>query len=155
MYLFGDVVRLYLFGFLQVGDGTSDFEDLVMGAGAEAQFIDRLFEQVLSGLVEPAELSDLFAVHAGVGQQIQAGEAFGLSPPGAKHLFAHGGGTGTVAVAGQLCEGHGRYVHMDIDPVHQGTGDSAEVLFDLVWCTFAGSLKIRPIPAGTPVRYTT
>jgi hypothetical protein len=41
---FGDVGGLDFFGAGEIGDGAADFEDPALGAGAQAQFVDRGFE---------------------------------------------------------------------------------------------------------------
>ena len=43
-----------------------DFEDFVVRSGAESQFIDSLFDEVLAGFIQYAEFSNLSTVHSAV-----------------------------------------------------------------------------------------
>ena len=86
---FGEVFGLDGIGVGEVGDGACDAEDLVVGAGGEAQFVDGLFEDVEAGVVEGAELADLSGGHSGVDADVGLGEALGLSLSSFGNLDSH------------------------------------------------------------------
>src|SRR3990167_1795567 len=65
----GDMGGLDLLGSFEVGDGAADFEDAAVGAGAQAQFIDRHFEQLFSPFFDRAEALDIFCSHLGVSME--------------------------------------------------------------------------------------
>ena len=50
----------------EVGDGAGDFEDAVVGAGAEVEVLHGVAEHFEGGIVDGAEFFDLAVRHAGV-----------------------------------------------------------------------------------------
>ncbi len=50
----------------EVGDGADDFEDPVLGAGAELEVFHGVAEHLLSGGIQRTELFHLAAAHAGI-----------------------------------------------------------------------------------------
>ncbi len=126
---FADVCGRDFFGGFEVGDGAGDFADFVEGAGGEAEFFHGLFHEELGGLVEDAEAVDLGFGHGGVGGGGVA-EAFALEGEGGGDLFAHGGGVGAFAGAGEVAVGDGGDFEVDIDAVEEGAGDFGDVAVD-------------------------
>ena len=78
----GDMGGLDLLGSFEVGDGAADFEDAAVGAGAQAQFIDRHFEQLFSPFFDRAEALDIFCSHLGVSMETFFLEAMELNGAG-------------------------------------------------------------------------
>ena len=72
---FGDVFSLDRFGAGEVGHGAGDFEDAVVGAGAEVQLFHRGAKEVAGGVVEGAVFLEVARLHPGV--------AVGLAAPAA------------------------------------------------------------------------
>jgi len=54
----------------EVGDGARDFQDAVVGAGAELEIRHGVAEELLPGAVELAVLLDLAVGHLGVGARL-------------------------------------------------------------------------------------
>lgn len=76
---FADVVGLDGFGTVEIGDGAGDFQDAVIGAGAEIQLGHRHFDEILSGLVELAVDFEMTGGHAGVAGHFAFSETFALN----------------------------------------------------------------------------
>src|SRR5690606_23117699 len=97
---FGDVGFGDGGGGFEVGDGAGDAADLVVGAGAEAEFVHGLLHEQQAGVGEVGVLLELAGVHAGVGGGVA--EAAVLDFAGLLDLAAHGGAVGAGAAAGQF-----------------------------------------------------
>lgn len=65
----GQVLRPDLLGTRHVRNRPADFENLVVGAGGEVQFVHGGLQQIRGGWREDAELLDLAVAHLGVGEQ--------------------------------------------------------------------------------------
>ena len=65
----GDVVFGDGFGGVEVGDRAGDAEDFVVGAGAEAELVDGLFEDSAGAFASGAMLAHGFRVEVGVANE--------------------------------------------------------------------------------------
>ena len=63
----------------EVGDGAGDFQNAVVGAGAERELFHRLLEHFAERGVERDVGANLRMAHAGVGRELRAGEAHELA----------------------------------------------------------------------------
>jgi hypothetical protein len=54
------------FGAIEVGEGAGDAEDFVVGAGAEPELVDGLFEEGVGAVGDNAVFADGFRVEMGV-----------------------------------------------------------------------------------------
>ncbi len=135
---------------VQVGDGAGDFEDAVVGAGAQAQPADGHFQRALAGLVEGAELAEKPGRDVGV---VEA--ALVLEGVGTLDTPAHFGGGNAFARAAQLLVGDGRHFDVEVDAVEQGAAELAEIALDdgPGAAAFAGGVAIEA--ARAPVQVTT
>jgi len=132
-----------VFSGFEVGDGAGDFEDAVVGAGAEALLLHGFFEDALGVAGELAVEADLLGAHLGVGVDGLGGGtggAFGaLAGDGEAGVLALAGGEDALAdFGGALGGGHaaqllildGGDFDVDVDAVEQGAGDFADVALD-------------------------
>lgn len=75
---FADVVRENGGRVVQVGDGAGDFQNPVVGAGAEVQFGHCHSDEVLAGFVELAVRLEVAGGHPGVACHFAFAKAFAL-----------------------------------------------------------------------------
>jgi hypothetical protein len=115
----------------EVGDGAADFEDAVVGAGAEVEFVHGLFQHGGTFGAEGAELLEGAVGHAGVGFVFGSGEARGLSLPGGEDACPDGGGGLGRGIVVEIAELHGGCFDMDVDAIEERSGDFGAVAFDL------------------------
>jgi len=59
----------------EIGDGAGDFQDAVVGTGAEGKLLHCLLEHLAERGVERDVSADLRVAHAGVGGELGPGEA--------------------------------------------------------------------------------
>ncbi len=74
-YCLGDVLRAYLVGCVEVGDGATDFKDPVVGARREPLARHGLLQQPLARGVEEAVSADEARSHLRVREDAAAAEA--------------------------------------------------------------------------------
>jgi len=72
----------------EVGDGSGDLEDAVVGAGGEGEAIDRLRQESARRRRELAVLPEVARRHLGVGGDAGASEAIPLDGAGRFDAFA-------------------------------------------------------------------
>ena len=136
----------------QVGDGASDLENAVVGAGGETQAADGLPEQPFDRLSDGTVAPQVARGHVGVGVQATAvAEALPLTDPGPLHSQSHGGAGFLGVRAHQVVVGHRRHLEVDVDPVQQGTGDAGAVALDVHVGTPAGVDAVAEVAAGAGV----
>jgi hypothetical protein len=63
---FGQLLLTDVFGSVQVGNRAGDFEDVVVGAGGEAETVGDKFKEAVAGSIEFAVLADMARCHLGV-----------------------------------------------------------------------------------------
>jgi hypothetical protein len=120
------------FGGFEVGDGAGDFQDAVVGAGAEALLGHGAFEQAFAIGGERAGDADVAGGHLGVAVQLffRRGEAFELFLAGANDAVANLGGGFRLVGGAHFFVVHGGNVDVDIDAVHERAGDFRDVALD-------------------------
>jgi hypothetical protein len=110
-------------GALEVGDRAGDFEDAIVGAGAEVVFGHRVLEEGQRGVVERAVGLQLARAHPRVaGDAGSVLESLLLDVTRGDHPLANGGRRFAVALAGDVLEFHGPHFDVKVDPVEQRTG---------------------------------
>ena len=92
----------------QVGDGSGDLEDAVVGPGAESQLGHGHLEKLFSLGADGALTLDVLRAHLGVGIDLSAFEPPELDLPGARH---------------DVFEFDLRHFDLDVDPVEKRSGD--------------------------------
>jgi len=110
-----------------------------------------LFEHLLTGGVEGAELSHLARAHATVEGVGAGAEAFFLYVAGGDDLFAHGFAGGAGLLRAQVAERYGLHGHVYINAVDQRAADAIEVALDLRLAAFAGRARVGEVTAGAGV----
>ncbi len=138
-------------GIFEVGDGSCDFADFVVCAGAEGELGHSLFEHLLAGFVELAECFDVFVGHGGVGHEASVAEAGGLAGAGGLDHVAKRRRVVPVGFASELAEGDGGDLDVDVDTVQKWAGDFAHIPLDLDGGAFAAADVRAVIAAGAGV----
>ena len=129
---FGDVFGGEVFGAGEVGDGAGDFEDAIVGAGAEVEIGHRELQKFERRVVENAVGFEFPAAHAGVAGDLRfLLETFLLTLARGDDAFADLRGGFAGFAAGDLAEFDGRDFDVQIDAVEQRAGDAAEIILDL------------------------
>src|SRR5438876_4863844 len=85
---FGDVRGADGLGALEVGDGARDFQNAVVGAGAQTQAGHGVFEQAFALGRNIAIFADLSRAHLGVAVDLFTLVALELAAPGRHHALA-------------------------------------------------------------------
>ena len=149
----GDVVLGDVFQILQVGEGAGDAENLVVGAGAEAERVQRGFEEGFAGFVQHAVFAQGLGVEVGVVAITLAVGTGMLAFAGSQDLIAYFlGGGATAFRVGQLVKAQGGDVHMDVDAVEQRPGESAHVALHIAGAATALAAGIGAAAAGALLR---
>src|SRR5205823_1088456 len=120
---FGDVRGADGLGALEVGDGTRDFQNAVVGAGAQTQAGHGVFEQAFALGGNIAIFADLSGAHLGVAVNLFTLVALELAAPGRHHPRANLVGGVAARVVPQLAVLDGGHVDMDVNAVEQRSRD--------------------------------
>ena len=116
----------------EVGDGAGDAEDAGVGAGGEAEFVHGGTEDGLRGGLEGAEALELAGGEVGVAADAgEVGVAFGLEGAAGEDACADVGGAFAGGLLGEVFEGDGGDLDVEIDAVEEGAGDAGAVAVDL------------------------
>jgi len=135
----------------QVGNRTRNLEDAVKGAGAQAHLGHRAFHQPLARVVQLAQLAHLARPHVGVAVETTLLEAFYLARSRGLHPLANGGRRFAAPGGRQLLKVNARYVHVDVNPVHQRPADFLLVAGDHGVGAGAGVGGVAEVAAGTGI----
>src|SRR5690606_38549242 len=109
----------------EVGDGAGDAADLVVGAGAEAQFVDGGAEEFGAGVVEGRVAVELFAGQVAV-KSIRP-LALRLTPAGGEDAFANRRARLAIGPGAEALEGKRGHFDVDVDAVDERARQSREV----------------------------
>jgi hypothetical protein len=127
----GDMSGLDFFGAGEVGDGAADFEDAAVGAGAQAQFVDRGFQQSLRVVIHGTIALNVSRAHLGVGVNVSFLKALQLNHPRIIDPLANDLRRLTSVAAGEILIADGRHFHLDVDAVEEWAGDTGAIALDL------------------------
>ena len=140
---FADVVRGDAVAGCQIGDGAGDFENAVVGTGAEVEILHGMAEHFEGGVVEGAEFFDLAVRHPGIGGGFSlTGEPVFLDTTRLKNAIEDFCGRLGRAATRELLECHGRRFDMDVDAVEERAGDAVAITLDLNAGATALALRI-------------
>jgi hypothetical protein len=128
---FGDVAGADVFLGGQVGDGAGNFEDPVVGAGAEPELGHGCFEELLGVGADRAEFLYLPRPHLGVGVDLSTLEAEKLPLPSASHPFPDALGALPLGTGDDVLESDLGNIDLDVDPVKERPGDFGVILLPL------------------------
>src|SRR5213592_353931 len=138
---FADVLGRDLRFSVEISDGARDFQDPIVGAGAEIQFAHRHANQFLRVLAELAVLLELTRGHARVAIYFRvAVKTFPLAFTRADHALANSSGSFFRALARDVAVFDGRHFDMQIDTVEQRPGDALTISLHLHRATTAFAL---------------
>ena len=88
MNRFADVLGLDVIALAKVGDCAGDFQDPVVGAGAQVELFRGVAQHLLCGRIELAKFFDLAVAHFGIaGGFPSLGEPCGLDVPSPDHAI--------------------------------------------------------------------
>jgi len=119
----------------QVGDGASEFEDAVVGAGRELELVHGSLHQGTAGIVELAKQAHFGRVHIGIAQNLVFGFNFSslvfcsqesrpLNIARRFYPLAHDRLRFTQALFAELVIFYPRHLDVDVDTVEQWTGNA-------------------------------
>ena len=132
----------------EVGDGACHLEDTVVGACGEPQTVHRLLHQRLAPFVDSAVLVEQFRIDLCVAMDVGAVPvAFGLDVAGADHPLAHSGAAFSLCFGQEFVVAQGLDLHVQVDAVEQGAGDTAEVLLHHAGGTSARNFRVIVVSA--------
>ena len=117
---FAQVVALDLFAVVEVGDCPADSENLVVGAGGEAGFLHRRFQEGFRFGLQLAVLADLPGGHVSVERCRFSGEPLSLDGAGPDDLLPHAAAVGAGLIVREFPERNRRDFDVDVDPVEHG-----------------------------------
>jgi len=152
----------------EVGDGTGDLEDAVVGASAETLLLHGTLEQALGVGGEFAKSPDLLGVHLRVGEDgLRRGAGSGFGPgrvaagrEGEAGMLQRAGGQDAGTDLGRPLGGgasaqlfilHGRDFDVDVDAVEQRARDFRDVALDHGRGTHAVAGFVVEVAAGAGV----
>lgn len=115
----------------EVGDGSRDLENAVVGAGGEVHLLHGVLEITRAGGIERAMFAHEFGGHGGIGgDAFVFAEALALDLAGCGYPLADGGGLFAELGGRQFFEIDERHFDVDVDPIQERAGDFLAVLFD-------------------------
>ncbi len=144
--LFVDVVRG-----VEVGNGTGNLEDAVIGARREPQTVGDQFQHAVSVGIQFAIPLDEAWRHLGITVDFGAVITFQLQFPRPFHPPGNVGGAFCFATVGQVTVFDGRYFDVDIDAIQQWSGDAGAVALNGDRGAAAGMNRIGQVAAGAGV----
>ena len=153
MNCLAEVARLEAGRFIEIGDGSRDFQDAVVGARGKSHACDGVFQHFLALVGDGAEFPDQFRRHLRIREDfLLAGESRALTHTGPQHPLAHRGGIFNGACAAELLVLHGGHFDVDIDAVDQRAGNFRNVALNLRWRAVALARRVAEKSAGTFLR---
>ena len=154
---FTDMVRLNVIAGFKIGDGASDFEDAIIGTGAELELIHGHAEEAFGFDVEFAEGFLLFGTHSRIAANrhtATGGEAVLLGFPDGENTLAEGCGGFAQVTAGELLEFDDRDLDVNINAIEKRARDAVTVLLNLARGTATLATWVAKVAAGTGHRVT-
>src|SRR5271156_6208707 len=139
-------------GALEVSDGARNFQNAVVGAGGEAQALNRGLQDFFAFGGNGAVFADQLRRHLRIGVDVFFGAvAFELNVAGTQHAAAHTGGAFDFHVTAQFLILHGRNFDVDVNAIQQRTGNFRNVALDLHRRAVAFALGVSEKSAGTGI----
>ncbi len=151
LHRFGEVGGGDVVSALEVGDGAGEFDEAIVGAGGETHGRDGLPQKVFAGLVEGAELAEEGAIHLGIGENTLSFKTFPLDIAGALDAGADVETFLGIARGFELVEGDARNLDVEVDSVHDGTGDARFVATRFAGRAGAEALGVAQVPTGAGI----
>jgi len=136
------VGRLYIGEALEVGNGSGNLKNPVVGTGGQSQFIDGRFQQRSGIIIDLAVFLDVTAAHLGVGVNLGSGKPFGLDSASRGRPFADVFRGLCFPLFSKILVGDGRNLHVDIDPIQKRTGYFGSVSVNMAVAAPAGMFRI-------------
>jgi len=112
----------YVVGAVQVGDGSRDLENPVMGTGRESHLANGHFERPLARIIEGTQFAQLLHRDIRIAKSARV-----LNGASLGDAAAHFTGARPDLFAAQFLIGYGRNFDMQIDAIEQRPADLAEI----------------------------
>lgn len=141
-----------VFAGFEIGNGSGDLDDPVVGAGGKAELPNGLVQERLAGLVDPAEFFEVLGLELGIRVDSLAGKPLELDVSCPAHSHADRFRLFRFGVGVELFVFYGGHFDVEIDSVQDGAGDSSAIFSDLVWRAGAGACGIARIAARAFLR---
>ena len=135
----------------EVGDGAGEFDEAVVSTGGEAHGGNGLAQEVFAGLVEGAYFTKEGAIHLGIGENSFPFETFPLNVAGALDASTDIQAFLGVARGFEFVEGDARDFDVEVDSIHNGTGNAGFVATCLAGRAGAEALGVAEVSAGTVI----
>ena len=149
----GDVGRLDFFAAREIGDRAADFEDSAVGAGAQAQFVNRGLEQPLAVVVHRTIALDIPCAHLGIGMDVSFLEAVKLDGARIIDPLANELGRFAGVSAREILVADRRHFYLNVDAVEKRAGDAGAITLDLKRRADALFLRVGEKATRTSLRY--
>src|SRR2546428_8961946 len=117
------MLRCEIVGAFEVRDRASDFQNAVVAAGGEAELGDRVFQDLFALGSQHAELSNVARAHLRVRVNVFVEEASELRVARGDDAVPYSFGRLRHTGAREVFLRNSRHVDLNIDAVHQRTGD--------------------------------
>ena len=114
---FGYVTRLDFFRACEIRDGAADFEHAAVGTGAEAQAVDRVFQELLGIIFEQAVALDVSGAHLRIAMNVSLLEALQLNGARSIDPLPNQIGTFPGILTGEILVAQRRHFDLNIDAV--------------------------------------
>ena len=128
---FRDVTGLDFFRACKVRNRPSNFEHTAVGAGAEAELIDCVFQELFGIVFEQAVTLDVAGAHLRIAMNVSLVEALQLNSPRSIDPLPNQIGTLSGIFTGEILVAQRRHLDLYIDTVEQRPGYSRAVTLNL------------------------
>src|SRR5579875_3264258 len=169
---FGHMSGLHIVGAAEIGDGSRHFEEAIVGTGGEAELLNGGTEQRFYLRAKGAVGAQFTRAHLGVAVDASGrgfggrqpllsggvrvirqglGETLGLDLACTANALANDFGAFSGVGGKQLLFGEAGHLHMEVNAVEQGAGDSFKVLLHAAGLAGALAKDVAEIAAGAGV----
>ena len=148
---FKNMIRAQILCSGEVGNGTGDFENAVVGAGREVELLHGLFKEHGAFFRDDAVLAHDLGAHVGVGAGHGKAEKSGFLKIATVHdALANGGGRFGFLVGCELFIVNEGDFDVEVDAVEEGAGNLGAIGFNLARAAAAltDRVSIKPTRAG-------
>jgi len=144
--LFEDIVTVF-----KIGNRPGNFEYPVVGAGGETEAVGDHLQEAIAGGIQFAVLSYEAGCHLGVAMDFCPFKTFPLEFAGCFDPFGDCFRAFTIGPVGQVAVFYCRDFDVDVNPVHEGAGDTGAVAMYITRRAGTGMGRVTEIAAGARV----
>lgn len=110
-------------GLLKIGDGSRNPQDAGKGPGGKSQFVNSPFKKHVGIMVNNTIFFDLAVAHLGIAVNPCPFQSLRLYSAGSIYPLPDIGRGLRFVLTGQVPIANRRHLYMDINAIHQGTGN--------------------------------